>query len=93
MDAKQQEFFVRLYDRFKDLIPFMTMYKPPADQKNAAVPASTAVDLNDVMDLPHMGEFKQELQSKILKRITFLPSVAPQNPSQPNKIKKKTTKD
>ena len=23
MDAKQQEFFVRLYDRFKDLLPFM----------------------------------------------------------------------
>lgn len=70
MDAKQREFFVRLYHRFKDLLPFMTLYRPTDTSDDIA-----KVDLNEVMDLPHMEEVKQELKSKVLKRITFLPSV------------------
>ena len=70
MDVKQREFFVRLYHRFKDLLPFMTLYRPTDTSDDIG-----KVDLNEVMDLPHMEEVKQELKSKVLKRITFLPSV------------------
>lgn len=64
------------------MLPFMTLYRLPAEQKYSYRSPNAAVDLNEVMDLPHMEEFKQELRSKILKRITFLPSVVPQKPAE-----------
>ena len=72
MDTKQQEHFVRLYDRFKDLLPFMSMYKPQTQQRHNI----KEVDLGEVMDLPHMEDIKRELKSKIQARITFLPAVS-----------------
>ena len=55
------------------------MYKPTSDERRGGYSRTTAVDLAEVMDLPHMEEIKKELKSKILKRITFLPNVISSN--------------
>ncbi len=62
MDAMDLEFFIKMYDSFKQLLPFM-------ETKNIMEPKDEhdiIPDVRDLLNLPHIEQIKAELAEKVL---------------------------
>ena len=72
--AKNQlEDFVKLYDQFKKLVPFMLTKNTVLNEDGTPMES-----IDEIMNLPHMEKLKQNLAAKALikeQSITTLPSV------------------
>jgi hypothetical protein len=62
MEPNDLEFFIKMYDSFKQLLPFMeTKNIMEPEDENDIIP-----DVRDLLNLPHIEQIKAELAEKVL---------------------------
>ena len=69
----QLEFFVKLYEQFKKLVPFMMAKNTVLNEDGSPMES-----IEEILHLPHMDKLKADLAAKALKNqqsLTTLPSV------------------